>query len=144
MLQQLTMSTRALQQPLPAWEDLAVDRVLWGDQSLPGVVSKSGRKQHRSCDQCRKGKKGCDAIILKDFGNDLADNNAEGGWGRGVLDLRSNCSCGVSDIVQERFPSVHARTAQRLARNVPSYGFSHKRETVFDEQTMDRDRLQSA
>ena len=83
------MATRTLQEPLPAWEDSAVDRVLWGDQSLPGVVSKSGRKQHRSCDQCRKGKKGCDAIILKDFGNDLADNNVEGGWGRGVLDLRN-------------------------------------------------------
>jgi len=89
------MTTRALQQPLPAWEDSAVERVLWGDQSLPGVVSKSGRKQHRSCDQCRKGKKGCDAVILKDFGNSLADSNVEGSWGRGVLEIHSNCSCWV-------------------------------------------------
>jgi hypothetical protein len=137
------MATRALQQPLPAWEDSAVDRVLWGEQSLPGVVSKSGRKQHRSCDQCRKGKKGCDAVILKDFGNDLADTNVEGSWGRGVLEFCSNCSCGDSDIPQEGFPSVHVRTAQRLARIVPSYGSSHKRETVFDERIMERDHLQS-
>jgi hypothetical protein len=93
------MTTRALQQPLPAWEDSAVERVLWGDQSLPGVVSKSGRKQHRSCDQCRKGKKGCDAVILKDFGNDLTDSNVEGSWGRGVLEFHSNCSCGASDTI---------------------------------------------
>jgi hypothetical protein len=126
-------ATRTLQEPLPAWEDLAVDRVLWGEQSLPGVVSKSGRKQHRSCDQCRKGKKGCDAVIIKGFGNDLADNNAENSRGRGVSDFHTTCSHGVSDIVQERFPSVHVRTAQKLARNVLSYGFSHKRETVFDE-----------
>jgi hypothetical protein len=138
------MATRALQESLTAREDSAVDRVLWGEQSLPGVVSKSGRKQHRSCDQCRKGKKGCDAVILKDFGNDLADNSVEGSWGRSVLDFRSNCSGRVSDIVQERFPSVHARTAQKLARIVLSYGFSHKRETVFDERIMDRDHLQSA
>jgi hypothetical protein len=133
MLHQLTMAaTRTLQEPLPAWEDLAVDRVLWGEQSLPGVVSKSGRKQHRSCDQCRKGKKGCDAVILKGFGNDLPDNDVESNWGRGVLYFRTTCSHEVSDIFQELFPSVHARTAPKLARNVLSYGFSHKRETVFD------------
>jgi len=138
------MATRALQESLQAWEDSAVDQVLWWEQPLPGVMSKSGRKQHRSCDQCRKGKKGCDAVILKDFGNDLAEKNVEGSCGRGVLDFRSNCSCGVSDIVQQCFPLVHAQTAQRLEMIVPSYGFSHKRETVFEELTMGRDYLQSA
>lgn len=133
MLQQLTMATRAMQESLQAWEDSAVDRVLWGEQSLPRAASNPGRKQHRSCDQCRKGKKGCDAVILKDFGKDLAKNNVEGGWGRGVLNFRLNCSRGVSDIVQEHPPSVHARTVQKLARIVLLYGFSHKRKTVFDE-----------
>jgi len=83
------MATQELQESLQAREDSAIDRVLWGEESPPGVVSKSGRKQHRSCDQCRKGKKGCDAVILKDFGNDWANNNVEGNWGRGVLDFPS-------------------------------------------------------
>lgn len=80
------MATRSSQGSLQAWQDSAVDRVLSGEQFLPGVVSKSGRKQHRSCDQCRKGKKGCDAVILKDFGNDSAVNTVEGSLGRGTLD----------------------------------------------------------
>lgn len=123
-------ATRTLQELLPSWEDLAVDRVLWGEQSLPGVVSKSGRKQHRSCDQCRKGKKGCDAVILKGFGNDLPDNDVESNWGRGVLDFRTTCSPEGSDIFQERFPSVHARTAQTDKECTFVWLFSQERDRI--------------
>ncbi|PMD45882.1 hypothetical protein L207DRAFT_628548 [Hyaloscypha variabilis F] len=120
------MATRSLQEPLPAWQDSAVDRVLWGDQSLPGVVSKSGRKQHRSCDQCRKGKKGCDAIILKDFGNDLADNDAEGGWGRGTFPLGpcSNCTKTGKDCT---FVWLFSQERDRLRRTNNGPGPSSKR-----------------
>jgi hypothetical protein len=31
---------------------------------LERKISKTGRRQHRSCDQCRKGKRACDATIL--------------------------------------------------------------------------------
>ncbi|KAE9374936.1 hypothetical protein N431DRAFT_336457 [Stipitochalara longipes BDJ] len=120
------MATRVLQEPLQAWEDSAVDRVLWGEQSLPGVVSKSGRKQHRSCDQCRKGKKGCDAVILKDFGNDLADNNVEGSWGRGTLPLGpcSNCTKTGKDCT---FVWLFSQERDRIQRINNGPGLSSKR-----------------
>ncbi|KAH8760726.1 hypothetical protein F5882DRAFT_478692 [Hyaloscypha sp. PMI_1271] len=120
------MTTRALQQPLPAWEDSAVERVLWGDQSLPGVVSKSGRKQHRSCDQCRKGKKGCDAVILKDFGNGLADSNVEGSWGRGTFPLGpcSNCTKTGKDCT---FVWLFSQERDRIRRTNNGPGPSSKR-----------------
>jgi hypothetical protein len=35
-------------------------------------ISKTSRKQNRCCDQCRKGKRACDAAILEDT---LLDNN---------------------------------------------------------------------
>ncbi|KAL5317605.1 hypothetical protein ACEPPN_014701 [Leptodophora sp. 'Broadleaf-Isolate-01'] len=84
------MSTQALQQPrLRTWDELVVDRVLSGEPTLPRLpVSKSSRKQHRSCDQCRRGKKGCDAVVLKDFAKDMAN------LGHGTLPLGpcSNCN----------------------------------------------------
>ncbi|KAE8445799.1 hypothetical protein EG329_012857 [Mollisiaceae sp. DMI_Dod_QoI] len=120
------MVTRVLQEPLQTWEDSAVDRALWGDQSLPGVVSKSGRKQHRSCDQCRKGKKGCDAVILKDFGNDLANNNVEGSWGRGTFPLGpcSNCTKTGKDCT---FVWLLSQNRERIRRTNNEPGLSSKR-----------------
>ncbi|KAL2065968.1 hypothetical protein VTL71DRAFT_3638 [Oculimacula yallundae] len=83
------MSTPAIQpSAVPTWEESVVDRVLSGEPSLSKFpASKSRRKQHRSCDQCRKGKKGCDAIVLKGFANDTAD------LGQGLLPLGPCSSC---------------------------------------------------
>lgn len=32
------------------------------------ATSKTGRRQHRSCDQCRKGKRACDLVMLNNVG----------------------------------------------------------------------------
>jgi hypothetical protein len=53
-----------MQQPLPTWENSFPVQSNHFEQS---GAAKSGRKQHRSCDQCRKGKRGCDAVIPKDI-----------------------------------------------------------------------------
>ncbi|KAF2851456.1 hypothetical protein T440DRAFT_422877 [Plenodomus tracheiphilus IPT5] len=42
----------------------------------PAKPSKAGRKQNRCCDQCRKGKRACDAAILEDT---LLDTSKSGG-----------------------------------------------------------------
>jgi Fungal Zn(2)-Cys(6) binuclear cluster domain len=35
------------------------------------------RRQNRSCDQCRKGKRRCDAVILRDWTSGDSDGNGE-------------------------------------------------------------------
>ncbi|TAQ90003.1 hypothetical protein B7494_g1674 [Chlorociboria aeruginascens] len=129
------MVTRVLQESLRAWEDSNVARVLWGDQALPGVVSKSGRKQHRSCDQCRKGKKGCDAVILKDLGDDLANNNVEGSWGRGKFPLGpcSNCTRTGKDCT---FIWLSSQERDRVQRTNNGPGLSSKRVKLRGTETL--------
>ena len=90
LLNKLTMATVTLRQPLLAWEDSLLGQVNCVEQP------KSRRKQHRSCDQCRKGKRGCDAVILHDFANspgslssDFAGYHGEGTQGRGGLEIHS-------------------------------------------------------
>lgn len=36
---------------------------------LPSGTSKTGRRQYRSCDQCRKGKRACDIVLSEDSGS---------------------------------------------------------------------------
>ncbi|KAH7371758.1 hypothetical protein BKA64DRAFT_649433 [Cadophora sp. MPI-SDFR-AT-0126] len=128
------MATRTMQQPLSVWEDSVVDPVLWEQQSPPGVASKSGRKQHRSCDQCRKGKKGCDAVILKNSGNDLTDNNTEGSWGRGTFPLGpcSNCTKTGKDCT---FIWLFSQQRDRIRRKNIESGPHSKRAKVRATQT---------
>lgn len=52
-----------MQRPLKTWNNVLLNQVNHTEQASP---PKSERKQHRSCDQCRRGKRGCDAIILKE------------------------------------------------------------------------------
>lgn len=51
----------------------------WTSPSVVGMQAakplKAGRKQNRCCDQCRKGKRACDAAILEDT---LLDTNSTG------------------------------------------------------------------
>jgi hypothetical protein len=63
LLHLLAMEIISMQRPSKAWNDLLLNQV---NNTEHANLSKSGRKQHRSCDQCRKGKRGCDAIILKE------------------------------------------------------------------------------
>lgn len=64
--------------------------------------SKTGRRQHRSCDQCRKGKRACDALILRDWGLEPPESTSQDANG-------DNSSRGGAMDDSELF-SFHGRT----------------------------------
>lgn len=84
--------------------------------------SKTSRKQNRCCDQCRKGKRACDAAILEDT---LLDNGKagerpttfhySGEWVKASL-------CAVLMYQMSLVPWLHVAIAKRQKRVAPLSG----------------------
>ncbi|KAL2011494.1 hypothetical protein VTN00DRAFT_4212 [Thermoascus crustaceus] len=84
---------------------------------LAGATEPPRRRQHRSCDQCRKGKRACDAeITVKSHGLESPpSSNASGSPGRTVSAVGpcSNCIRWRRECTFEWLRSVQTRTVQR-------------------------------
>jgi len=105
--------SRGLPQQLP------LDDPSQKTRTPPVVPEPLRRRQHRSCDQCRKGKRACDAAILvRPRGADdssPASSSASGSSGKTISAVGpcSNCIRWRRECTFEWLRSVQSRTVQR-------------------------------
>lgn len=95
----------------------------------PSKTARTHRKQNRCCDQCRKGKRACDATILEDS---LLDANPPCGRDQKLFHYSGmflwRASCKGKTLTLRQISSVHwlpVEIVKRPERNARSNGCDH-------------------